>query len=267
MNKAIMRAVGFGIDTADFQDELSLREFHISGLCQTCQDKVFGKTKKPAKKPKPAPIVLGENDFLSEADGRMFWGGPKDGRKFAKYIGKSGKTWIVGIGDDCASEIYVSADEAKKNRPVYVRVRSCRPCGFQGFDGAELEFTLEAGDTIVLKGPWHSNSEDLYADTGFDVRNKHLTKGVIAENREYVPGSYRSYIFRNVLYRDEKPVSGEFCRVTKLATEMAKKLNKPLVCYSETSGGYSNVLIYPDQIDVHGKRESKTIPGQSAVNQ
>ena len=25
-----------------FSDELSLREFHISGLCQTCQDSVFG---------------------------------------------------------------------------------------------------------------------------------------------------------------------------------------------------------------------------------
>ena len=25
-----------------FRDELSLREFHISGLCQDCQDKVFG---------------------------------------------------------------------------------------------------------------------------------------------------------------------------------------------------------------------------------
>lgn len=25
-----------------FREELSLREFHISGLCQVCQDKVFG---------------------------------------------------------------------------------------------------------------------------------------------------------------------------------------------------------------------------------
>ena len=25
-----------------FRDELSLREFHISGLCQNCQDSVFG---------------------------------------------------------------------------------------------------------------------------------------------------------------------------------------------------------------------------------
>jgi len=25
-----------------FRDDLALREFHISGLCQTCQDKIFG---------------------------------------------------------------------------------------------------------------------------------------------------------------------------------------------------------------------------------
>ena len=27
----------------DFRDELSLREYHISGLCQSCQDTVFMK--------------------------------------------------------------------------------------------------------------------------------------------------------------------------------------------------------------------------------
>lgn len=31
------------IDTDDFEDELSIREFQISGMCQKCQDKTFGK--------------------------------------------------------------------------------------------------------------------------------------------------------------------------------------------------------------------------------
>lgn len=30
------------ITEGSFRDEVSLREFHISGLCQVCQDKVFG---------------------------------------------------------------------------------------------------------------------------------------------------------------------------------------------------------------------------------
>ena len=59
MNEEIMRQLGFGaavdavkagkcptcgqpINPADFRDDLSRREFKISGCCQDCQDKVFG---------------------------------------------------------------------------------------------------------------------------------------------------------------------------------------------------------------------------------
>jgi len=59
MNKDIMKAAGFGaeveevengkcpichckIKMKDFKNEISKREFKISGLCQKCQDKVFG---------------------------------------------------------------------------------------------------------------------------------------------------------------------------------------------------------------------------------
>jgi len=60
MNEKIMKEVGFGkevelikegkcpfckeeIDLTKFRDDLSRREFKISGLCQDCQDKTFGK--------------------------------------------------------------------------------------------------------------------------------------------------------------------------------------------------------------------------------
>jgi hypothetical protein len=58
MNKDIMRAMGFGDYVQDveqglcpdcknpidhqFRNEISRREFQISGLCQQCQDKMFG---------------------------------------------------------------------------------------------------------------------------------------------------------------------------------------------------------------------------------
>lgn len=58
MNKDIMRAAGFGAEVemvnkeccptccrpivySEFKDELSRREFHISGMCQECQDETF----------------------------------------------------------------------------------------------------------------------------------------------------------------------------------------------------------------------------------
>ena len=60
MNKNIMKAMGFGdavklveegkcpfcekkVNEAEFKDELSKKEFKISGLCQACQDKTFNK--------------------------------------------------------------------------------------------------------------------------------------------------------------------------------------------------------------------------------
>lgn len=34
--------IGCGGPAADFRDELSAREYRISGLCQNCQDEIFG---------------------------------------------------------------------------------------------------------------------------------------------------------------------------------------------------------------------------------
>ena len=59
MNKDIMKKAGFDkevehvshrrcpfchidIDPLAFRDDISRKEFNISGLCQTCQDKTFG---------------------------------------------------------------------------------------------------------------------------------------------------------------------------------------------------------------------------------
>jgi hypothetical protein len=60
MNKTIMQSLGFGqavdaiehglcpmcgdrVHPDDFRDDLSRKEYTISGLCQACQDLVFGK--------------------------------------------------------------------------------------------------------------------------------------------------------------------------------------------------------------------------------
>lgn len=60
MNKNIMRAMGFDkevdlvlqgkcpfchkqVDPGKFRDELTLKEYQISGICQECQDDFFGK--------------------------------------------------------------------------------------------------------------------------------------------------------------------------------------------------------------------------------
>jgi len=63
MNKEIMKTVGFEkevkavenkqcpmcskkIDISKFRDKLSLKEYEVGGLCQDCQDEIFGSDEK-----------------------------------------------------------------------------------------------------------------------------------------------------------------------------------------------------------------------------
>lgn len=45
-NKCAPKPIGCGAQltgtAADFRDDLSIKEYSISGLCQKCQDRVFG---------------------------------------------------------------------------------------------------------------------------------------------------------------------------------------------------------------------------------
>ena len=69
MNKNIMKQAGFGeqverfeqgrcttcnkpINSDSFKNELSKKEYTISGMCQECQDKVFKRNKSRSTKPK-----------------------------------------------------------------------------------------------------------------------------------------------------------------------------------------------------------------------
>ena len=38
----ICATCGVDVELEDFKDEISLKEFHISAMCQECQDGVFG---------------------------------------------------------------------------------------------------------------------------------------------------------------------------------------------------------------------------------
>ena len=40
--KSICVFCGAEVDASSFKDELSVKEFHISGVCQKCQDETFG---------------------------------------------------------------------------------------------------------------------------------------------------------------------------------------------------------------------------------
>lgn len=43
LNNHLCPICGQKIDESDFRDEISKREYGISGMCQQCQDKIFNK--------------------------------------------------------------------------------------------------------------------------------------------------------------------------------------------------------------------------------
>ena len=159
-------------------------------------------------------------------------------RVYKKLIGKSGRIWLVAIQDNPADNIYVSADPVE-NKPGYK--------GFRGFAGRILEFTLEDGDVEKLAGPWATNSSALFKDTGYDIRDKYLTFGVIGLGREYKNGCSGGVTITDVLYQDEDWVIGEFNRVEKIAQKLANKLGKTVMKFSKSQGGSSCGQVKPEE--------------------
>lgn len=77
--------------------------------------------------------------------------------QYERIVGQSGNVWYVGVTENRADHIWVST--SNKN----------------GCAGREIRFTLMGGRTTdVVEGPWNSNAEHLYMDTGLDIRNMHL---------------------------------------------------------------------------------------------
>lgn len=162
---------------------------------------------------------------------------------YKKVKGKSGKTWIYGHN---ANHIFVEADK-RELAPDYD--------GFKGFGGRTITFDMVDGTQESLKAPWQSNADALFYDTGVDLRNKHWSMCIISKGREPDPYNLGHYgVAKDVIHLDKGPVLGEFHRGTKLAMRIAKELGDKVYCFNFTSSGCGSGPVYPDQIDVNGKR-------------
>jgi len=173
----------------------------------------------------------GKMDYIIDRQPMLCGHSEAEERRYKKVIGKSGRIWLYAIQDNPADNIYVSGG---KNS--------------DGFGGRTLSFTLEDGTIEELKAPWHTNSDDLYSNTGVDLRDKHLTFVVVGKGRK----TYRTrqgWVDKiiEVLYQDEKPTIGEFDRGEKLAQPIANKLKQTIYCYSQSQGGSSNSPIEPKE--------------------
>lgn len=142
-----------------------------------------------------------------------------ESHQYEVAVGKDGRRWLHnGTGDN----IYHEGEP-----------------GSQGFGGRTLTFELKDGTKLELKGPWHSNSDALFADTGVDLRAMHKTFTVVARGREYPKGHGwdAGPTMIDVVWRDEEPTYGTFNRGEEKAQELADQLGEKLFYYTRTSGG------------------------------
>ena len=142
--------------------------------------------------------------------------GDAEDRKYRLLFETGGRRWLVADQPEAADNIYADGGP-----------------GSQGMAGRTLRFALIDGTTVDFTGPWKTGADALFKATGFDVRNRYLTRGIIALNRQ-TQGWNKADIFTNVLHYDDAPALGSFDRIKEMAKDFAAKL-KCKVWYSVTS--------------------------------
>ncbi len=143
-----------------------------------------------------------------------------EGTKRTGHRGQQ-STWLVGDVPNAGDHVYCDRHDSKS----------------EGFGGAEMRFNLFAGSEYIAKGPWHSNPQALFEDTGVDVRDKHYTRVVIGREAEVLPRG--GYVMKDVLHLETEPVLGQWDRYLYLAETKLVDLppGAKVRVFSESMGG------------------------------
>ena len=146
--------------------------------------------------------------------------------KYQKIVGKSGTIWFV---PDSGNSDLIHCSNSDKN----------------GYGGSTIEFKMVDGSIEKIVGPWHSNPDGLFSDTGVDLRNNSWTFGCVScyrENKGYCVDGI-SGIMTSIVYLDTEWTKGSFNRIEDLAKELAAKNHRDYYYYSASSGGASAGMI------------------------
>jgi hypothetical protein len=143
--------------------------------------------------------------------------------------GHSGNTWLIPTNTDYPAEnVHVDQHDPRS----------------RGYAGGMLSFPLEDGTTYSAKGPWHSNAESLYNDTGVDIRATYRTYGCVALKMRY--DNRGNGIFEELIYVNREPTIGPFDRITDIAQTEADKRGHPIAACSISRGGGMMGYEYPN---------------------
>lgn len=138
-----------------------------------------------------------------------------------KLIGKSGATWIIpASGRFRASDIHCRG--AKREHS-------------EGYYGSILTWTLEDGSACSLQGPWHSNADALYDDTGVDLRQCHQTWCAVSRDMRFMRNGAIELI--DPIYADEEVQESSFDRGDQIGQRIADERREPVYLVRESDGG------------------------------
>lgn len=138
--------------------------------------------------------------FTSPPYSMICGSGDAEKRRYRRIDGKRG-VWLVAVQENEGDNVYFHNPRDKHS---------------EGFAGRTLEFSLEDGTIYQAKGPWKSNADDLFLDTGYDAREKFFSVVVIGRGREMDYSKDRYYgqtVITDVVYQDAEPKLGKFDRV------------------------------------------------------
>ncbi len=156
--------------------------------------------------------------------------GVAEAATYKRFDGKSGSVWLVAKQPNEADGVYVHNPKDKNS---------------DGFGGATLEFRLDDGSIYAAKGPWKTGPEELFTDTGYDIRDKHATVVVIgrARSHDYSRDKYYGQcIINDVLYQETEPVLGKFDRVKDIAATLGPgKYAYWMQTHGMTSSGFVEI--------------------------
>lgn len=145
-------------------------------------------------------------------------------------VGKNGIHWFWPTDHDEAGAMVHCGS------PVMAGKRS------GGYGGRTITFMTKDGG-IDIQGPWHSNSDALFEETGVDIRDRHRTYGIVSMNRDY---DGTTTIMVGVVHADpEDGAIGTFGRIEEMAKKFADRHERPFYYYRKSRGGSSCGSVYP----------------------
>lgn len=212
MNKDLMNLLGFdkeldlvknkkcpscgqGIDESAFDSECSRNEYTISGLCQECQDSIFG-----FEEPVPEGIISFDEttqELITVQEEEM---SPEDAAKFLnidlslvveescfgdfKDININCDLWDRFPSKDDHNTVYfvpANVNDYIKAANIHCQTNYASGAKSDGYGGRTMDFVCTDCESYEVQGPWHTNTDSLKHHTGIDLTNCHKFYVIICE--------------------------------------------------------------------------------------